>query len=283
MRLIDLLFQYKKFCIPRDRFFYDFDNLPRQDGIWRLFCSEKNKESEGYLMHLSHLARFLLIALILFVSNPATIHAFSILDTGNVSGGNPGGQTIYAVTELKQGDTFALTWLGFAGIGIDGIVSINSLSSNTANIKVNLNNNSDPIGVQGDPRITSFGLSVGSFLGFNVGTAGQFLDLFDDSNFPGFQDVVVCASSGNNCAGGGNGGIDVGFSDSFIFSLSGNFGVTPLLTLNDFAIKVQGGPNGQSFELAGTPRDPGTPIPEPSSLLLLGSGIVGLAMWRRRQ
>ena len=149
-----------------------------------------------------------------------------------------------------------------------------SLTANSAQVSVNLENTST-IG-----RITSFGLSVGNFTSIGIGTVGSDLTKFKTTNFPGFQSVDACATSGNNCAGGGNGGIVVGDSDSFTFALNGTFGST--LTLDSFAIKVQSGPYGASFELPGTPGDPSIPTPEPGSFLLLGSGLTGLCFLVRR-
>ena len=61
------------------------------------------------------------------------------------------------------------------------------------------------------------------------------------------------------------------------FSISGGF-VAGVNTL-DFVVLNGGGPSGLRVEVAGS----ADPIPEPGTLLLLGSGITALAMRRRRR
>ena len=217
--------------------------------------------------------------------------AFFITDTGGVSGGNPGGQPLYEVSALEQGDVFFLGWEYFLPGASDPAlkalaqITVQTLTSTNAVLAVLLENLSPEIS-NGDPRITAFGLDVLNISGSplnSTNTGGTYLTTADDSNFPGFSSIKVCATSGNNCAGGGNGGIDAGLQDSFSLDLAGSFGLTPSLTLSDFGLKFQGGPNGDSFELSGVPGpDPNIPtdVPVPPALALLGLGLVALRMTR---
>jgi hypothetical protein len=197
--------------------------------------------------------------------------------TGGSSGGNPGGQPLYEVSGLVQGDAFNVSWGGISGLNVTGMVIIDSLTATDADIRVMLDNNSTPISGN-DPRVTSVGVLVGSYgsLG-STSTGGTFLDDADASNFPGFT-ISVCGTSGNNCAGGGNGGVPAGGSDDFTLQVNGAF--ANVLKLSNFGLKIQGGPNGNSFELAGVP----TPkVPEPASGLLLAVGLALIAAKNVRQ
>jgi len=118
------------------------------------------------------------------------------------------------------------------------------------------------------------------------------------TNFPSFQTVDVCliaAPQDNNCSGGNNGGLSPGGTDTFTETLTFSGAITSF----DFGI----GQNEQlatkfqtdfgSFE-TGTnpclvncdgfppppppPPPPGT-VPEPGSILMLMSGLIGLGGW----
>ncbi len=201
----------------------------------------------------------------------ASANAYTIALTGGMSGGNPGGQPLYEVSGLVEGDAFNVSWGGVAGLNVTGMVIIDSLSSTNTDIRVMLDNLSTPISGN-DPRVTSVGLEIDGFTALASASAGgTFLTDADSSNFPGFT-IDACATSGNNCAGGGNGGIPAGGSDDFTLDVNGVFAGT--LKLSNFGLKIQGGPNGNSFELAGVP----TPkVPEPATLSLVGLAVVFVA------
>jgi PEP-CTERM motif len=205
-------------------------------------------------------------------------NAYTIYLTGGSSGGNPGGQPLYGVSGLVQGDAFNVAWGGASGVGASGMVSIESLTATTADIRVMLDNMSTPISGS-DPRVTSVGFDIDGYSSLaSTATGGTDLDLADTSNFPGFG-TLTCGTSGSNCAGGGSGGVPAGGSDDFTLQVNGTFPGT--LTLESFALKIQGGPSGNSFELAGVPRPK---VPEPTSIGLAAFGLAALAMkWRSRR
>jgi hypothetical protein len=207
----------------------------------------------------------------------ASAGAYTISPTGQFSGGNPGGQPLYEVSGLVQGDAFNVAWGGVSGLNVTGMVIVDSLSATNADVRVMLDNLSTPISGN-DPRVTSVGLEIDNFTALaSAATGGTFLTSADSSNFPGFT-IDACATSGNNCAGGGNGGIPAGGSDTFTLDVNGTFVGT--LDLSNFALKIQGGPNGNSFELAGLPT---RKIPEPATLGLLGIAAAMLPAARRRR
>jgi PEP-CTERM motif len=216
-----------------------------------------------------------LLLAVLLCSSANLASAYTIALTGGSSGGNPGGQPLYEVSGLVQGDAFNVSWGGVSGLNVTGMVTIDSLTATNADIRVMLDNMNTPISGS-DPRVTTIGLQVEGFSSLaSAAAGGTFLTLASSTNFPGYT-TNACATSGNNCAGGGNGGIPAGGSDTAILDVNGTFPGT--LKLSNFALKVQGGPGGNSFELAGVPRPK---VPEPASMALAAMGVAALWMGRR--
>src|SRR5262245_22469910 len=72
--------------------------------------------------------------------------------------------------------------------------------------------NTMPVSPDINARLTSFGFGLTpDATGFTNKVNGNVFS-WGFTNFPGFQQVDVCAYAGNNCAGGGNGGLNQGSS-----------------------------------------------------------------------
>jgi len=203
--------------------------------------------------------------------------AYTISLTGGSSSGNPI-QPLYQVTGLVQGDTFNVSWGGVSGLAVTGAVSIDALTATTADLRVMLDNMSTPISGS-NPRVVSVGFDIDGYSSLaSSATGGTYLGTASHSSFPGFG-TLTCGASGSNCAGGGSGGVPAGGSDDFTIKVNGSFSGT--LDLLSYGLKIQGGPGGGSYELAGVPTLTGGGPPEPMSIGLAAFGFIVLAMRRR--
>ena len=161
----------------------------------------------------------------------------------------------------------------------NGSLTVSGFNSNLLTITVSLNNTSSIGGVGGE-RLTAFGFGIDpNATGVAFGDVGDggIIDAKLNQNFPGYATVEVCAYGGSTCAGGGNGGIYAGTSDSFTLLLAGTWGSS--VNIDPLALKYQTGYG--SFEFSPTTGK----LAEPSSIALagLGFGLAGIALRRRRQ
>ena len=194
--------------------------------------------------------------------------------------------TLLALSSVARADTVNL--VGINGTGVTATITNYSLTGNQFTFTIN--NTSVAPGSTG--TITNIGFALPGERSNNFtlvsSTNSNYTIVFDQNatagaqNFVSTFDLVLCNKSNGNCNfGGGSVQNGIAGGTSATFTISGDFaGLTAQQIAEAIFARFQA-VNGDDSDVATNTGE--TTIPEPMTMLLLGTGLAGVAAKARRR
>jgi len=191
----------------------------------------------------------------------------TILFNGNVNGNN--------VPGLTAAITFTLTSYNDVTNQLVFGVSVDNTSSGAIS-----------------SRISGFGFDTNPEVTGGLSTSTIFTNVLTSENLPnGVGNIDVCVTANNCTGGGGNGVLPADPAHNFVLTLNFTDVTAAGVDFSNFVIRYQS-ISGTTFGNSGTGRgtpgggtlfDVPPPVPEPTSMVLLGLGMIGAGIARRRK
>ena len=200
----------------------------------------------------------------------ASVQAAIVDSVGDSFGVNFNG----IVDETVQPGLTSNAWFTLSGIAADGFGGQNWTFSVTIN-------NTSSLPITGS-RVSILAFDTDPNADRAQSSATGVFDMVTTGNMPMVGNIELCFkdAGGNNCAGGGNGGVVQGNSGNFTAVLNFN-AVLPQLELSNFHVRYQSiegsvlGTSGVGEEIPA--------VPVPAAAWLMGSGLIGLVGFARRK
>jgi hypothetical protein len=165
-----------------------------------------------------------------------------------------------------------------------GSMTLSGFNTNSLTLLTSLTNTSS-LGGQGGERLTALGFAISpnaTGVSFSDTADSGLINAALGQNFPQYQEIEVCAFGGQNCAGGGHGGIyGAGGTDTFTINLLGIWGSS--VDIDPIGFKYQTGYGSFEFTTSSSTSTSSGNVSEPatSSIALLALGFLGYGLRRK--